>query len=154
MSSPSDTFECQWRPSRRLLAFYLIAQLCAISSSLVLGAPVALKLALILACLAHAGWAIPRKLLLSHPTTVLKIRYRGAGWSLWSPRFGWRPADVEADSLALPMAIVLRYRHEGQWWARSLCIPADSLDRDTHRRLRVRLKFARGRRGVPALAQA
>ena len=133
--------------------FYLGAQLCAICSSLALGAPFALKLALILACLAHAAWAIPRKVLLSHPAAAIRVRYREGVWALGSTAFGWRPIEVRADSIARPAAVMLRYRHPGQWWARSLCIPADSLDPDTHRRLRVRLKFARGRQGIPASAQ-
>ncbi|WP_426149995.1 hypothetical protein [Pseudomonas sp. DC3000-4b1] len=49
------------------------------------------------------------------------------------------------DSLALPALVIVRYRLAGQWWTRSACIPADALDPDTHRRLRLHLRWSRKR---------
>ena len=56
---------------------------------------------------------------------------------------------LAALGLALPLAVVLRFRLVGERRVRSLCIPRDALTRDAHRRLRVRLKFSRRRWAAP-----
>lgn len=145
MSSPSDVFECRWQPSRLLLAAYLIAQ------ALVLGS---LVLANILSwgrwlgallCLAHAAWCLPRQILLSHSAAFHGLRHSAEGWQLWSACSGWQSVQLQPDSLALPLAIILRFRLPEEKRVRGLCIPRDALARDVHRRLRVRLKFSRHR---------
>jgi toxin CptA len=57
--------------------------------------------------------------------------------------------QLRPDSLALPWAVVLHVRLPGERWVRGLCIPRDSLAREVHRRLRVRLKFSRRRWQAP-----
>ena len=47
--------------------------------------------------------------------------------------------------MALPQLVILRFRLADQRRVRSVCILRDSLDADTHRRLRLRLKFSRQR---------
>ena len=143
MSSPSNTFECRWQASRLLLAAYLLAQLFA------LGALLSLDLHYsslgVLVCLAHAAWVLPRHVLLTHRSSVRGLRRDESGWQLWSATRGWHGVQLRPDSLALPLIVVLRYRVPGQWWVRSICVPADSQAADLHRRLRVRLKFSRRR---------
>ena len=56
---------------------------------------------------------------------------------------------LSPDSLALPLAVVLRFRLVGERRVRGLCIPRDALTREAHRRLRVRLKFSRRRWAAP-----
>ncbi len=143
MSSPSNTFECRWQASRLLLAAYLLAQLFALGALLSLDLPYS-SLG-VLVCLAHAAWVLPRHILLTHRSSVRGLRRDESGWQLWSAARGWHGVQLRPDSLALPLIVVLRYRVPGQWWVRSICVPADSQAADLHRRLRVRLKFSRRR---------
>ncbi|TFF09096.1 hypothetical protein EXW72_09155 [Pseudomonas sp. BCA14] len=143
MSSPNSRFECRWRPSRLLLAAYLLAQLFALGSWPFLDLPYS-SLGMLL-CLAHAAWVLPRHILLTHRSSVRGLRRDEDGWHLFSDERGWHGVQLRPDSLALPLVVVLRYRVPGEWRVRSLCVPRDSQGADVHRRLRVRLKFSRRR---------
>ncbi len=143
MSSPSNRFECRWQASRLLLAAYLLAQSFALGSWLVLDLPYSSFG--ILVCLAHAAWIVPRHILLTHRSSVRGLRRDEDGWQLFSDERGWHAVQLRPDSLALPLVVVLRYRVQGEWRVRSLCVPRDSQVADVHRRLRVRLKFSRCR---------
>lgn len=99
----------------------------------------------LLLCLLHAAWTLPRAILLNHPKAFTALRHDERGWQLHNAVEGWVAVRLHPGSLALPLAVVLQFRRPGQWFSRGLCIPADSLAADRHRRLRVRLKFARRR---------
>ena len=143
MSSPSNRFECRWQASRLLLAAYVLAQLIALGSLLVLNLPYS-SLGILL-CLAHCAWVLPRQILLTHRSSIRGLRRDADGWQLLSAERGWHSVQLRPDSLALPLIVVLRYRVQGEWRVRSACVPRDSQDADVHRRLRVRLKFSRRR---------
>lgn len=145
MSSPSDRFECHWRPSRCLLAFYLAAAALASIAVVVADIPWPFRLLGIVLCLAHAAWYLPRSVLLSAGTAFRGLQHDEDGWRLWSPSAGWQPVQLRPDSLALPSVVVLRFRLAGRRRVRSLCIPRDALSHAEHRRLRVCLKFSRRR---------
>jgi toxin CptA len=149
VSSPSDGFECRWRPSRWLLAAYLLILALALLALLLADLPSGARLAGVLLCGLHAWWTVPRQLLLRSPTAVRGLRRDAAGWQLFSAAHGWQAVRLLPDSLALPGLIVLRYRHPGRWFSQGLCIPRDALPADQHRRLRVRLKFGRNRWAHP-----
>lgn len=149
MSSPSKLFHCRWHASRRLLATYLAALGLALFSLVLLDAPFAWRGLGMLICLAHAAWHLPRSLLLSHPHAWRALRRDAGGWALWNPAKGWQAVQLLPDSMALPGLVLLRFRLPGQLWPRSLCLPADTLGADEHRRLRVRLKFSRRRWAAP-----
>ena len=149
MSSPSDHFECHWRASRLLLAFYLAASALALLTILLIETSVWLRAAAAVTCLAHVAWVLPRQILLSHPAAFTGLRRDERGWQLYSPSAGWQAAQLRPYSLALPLVVVLYFRLSGEWRVRSLCIPCDALPHDLHRRLRVRLKFSRRRWAVP-----
>ena len=149
MSSRSDAFECHWRPSRRLLAVYLTLSFLAVLAILSADLPLWARCCAWLACALHALWHLPRQILLTAPQAITGLRLDGDGWQLWSEASGWRPVQLRPDSLALPWLVILRYRLSAPGWARGLCIPADSLDREQHRRLRVRLAFSRRRWAAP-----
>ncbi|MNF55533.1 hypothetical protein D3C84_369960 [compost metagenome] len=149
MSSPSNAFECHWRPSRRLLALYLSLQCLAILALLLAELPPWARIAGVLVCLGHAAWCLPRQILLNSPKAFTGLRLNEDGWQLWRAADGWRPVQMRPDSMALPVAVILRFRLRGQWWGRGLCIPADALDKEQHRRLRVRLGFSRRRWAEP-----
>ena len=145
MSNPSRLFECRWRASRQLLAAYLLAQAFALGAVSLLDIPLFAKVLGIFLCLTHAGWVMPRQVLLTHPRAFTRLRYSADGWQLWNPAQGWQAVQLRPDSLALPLIVVLRYRLAGERWVRSLCVPRDAQAADEHRRLRVRLKFSRRR---------
>ncbi|MGE7956642.1 protein YgfX [Pseudomonas sp. NPDC089530] len=149
MFSPSNTFECRWQPSRHLLAAYLLAQLFALGALLMLDIPPWARLLGGLVCLGHGAWALPRQILLSHPSAFSGLRRDADGWQLWRAGQGWQPVQLRPDSLALPMLVVLRFRLPGERWVRSVCVPRDAQAADVHRRLRVRLKFSRRRWAAP-----
>jgi toxin CptA len=144
VSSPSNpVFECRWQASRLLLAAYLLAQSFALGALLLLDLPYS-SLGLLL-CLAHAAWVVPRHIRLTHRSSIRGLRRDENGWQLWSAARGWHRVQLRPDSLALPLIVVLRYRVQGEWAVRSICVPSDSQAADVHRRLRVRLKFSRRR---------
>ena len=145
MSSPSDCFECQWQPSRGLLVLYLLLLAAALPALWLAAIPPWAALLGSLACLAHAWRALPGQILLSSEAAFVGLRHDAQGWQLRSRSGDWQPVELRRDSLALPLAVVLRFRLAGKRRVRGLCIPADALDAATHRRLRVRLKFSRRR---------
>jgi toxin CptA len=149
VSNPGKSFECRWRPSRLVLLLYLGVLALTVPALLAADIPLwcaGLGLAL---CLAHAAWVLPGPILLRDEGSFRGLRHDDSGWQLWNPRDGWQPVQLRPDSLALPLAVILRFRLEGERRIRSLCIPRDALDAQTHRRLRVRLKFARRRWAAP-----
>ena len=145
MSSPSNRFECQWRPSGYLLAACIAAHGLALLACLLLDLTVPFKGLAMVACLAHGAWVLPRQVLLSHPDAVTGLRRDEANWYLFTARHGWFAVQLRRDSIALPGLVILRFRRSGQWYSRSVCVPGDALAADQHRRLRVRLKFNRRR---------
>lgn len=132
-----------------MLAAYLIGQLLALVSLILLEIPAWLGLAGIVMCLAHAAWVLPRYILLSHRYAVTGLRRDATGWQLWCAAEGWKPVQLQRDSLALPGLVVLRFRWQGRRWVHGLCIPGDALEPVQHRRLRLRLKFSRRRWAAP-----
>jgi toxin CptA len=145
VSNRNDRFECHWRASRALCWGYGVTQLLAIGSIFTPQVTPLIGFALLVACLAHGVWVLPRHLLFTAPGAITGLRRSPAGWALYCREGGWRPARLMFDSLALPLLVIVRYRLPGQWWTRSVCIPADALDTDTHRRLRLRLRWSRKR---------
>ena len=145
MSSPSDGFECHWRPSRQLLVLYALVQGLALISLVLVDIPLWALLLGVAFCLLHAIWVLPQYILLSSPQAFSALRCTAEGWQLRSAAAGWQAIQLRRDSLALPLVVVLRFRLAGEWRVRALCIPRDAMTRDAHRRLRVRLKFSRRR---------
>ncbi|MFJ4347993.1 protein YgfX [Pseudomonas sp. NPDC089401] len=145
MSSPSDFFECRWQGSRLLLAAYLGCQVLALLALWLSALPWWLGLPVLAACIAHAGWAIPRRILLTDPHAVTGLRRDALGWKVFCRARGWQPVRLCRDSVALPGLVVLRFVRAGCWFGESQCVPRDALEAEQHRRLRVRLKFSRRR---------
>ncbi|MDH0097324.1 hypothetical protein L1F06_017115 [Ectopseudomonas hydrolytica] len=152
MSNPSDVFECRWQPSRGLLRLYLCVLFLALLAPWLAEIPVWLQVLSLPLCLAHAGWVLPRHFLLSSPEAIRGLRRDACGWHLWSAAKGWQAVQLRPDSLALPLAVVLRYRLPGQRFSRGLCIARDALAPEQHRRLRLRLKFSRRRWAEPGVS--
>ena len=149
MSNPSDFFECHWQASRLLLAVYLSALALALITLFVVELSLWASLLGASFCLLHASWVLPRQILLRHPAAFTGLRRDEEGWQLFNSRDGWQPVQLRPDSLALPLAVVLRFRLVGERRVRGFCTPRDALPREAHRRLRVRLKFSRRRWAAP-----
>ncbi|MER0043334.1 protein YgfX [Pseudomonas sp. MGal98] len=145
MSSPNKRFECDWRPSPRLLEIYLCAQALALLTLLFVEIPLWVCLLGVLACVGHAAWVLPRHVLLTHPAVFKRLRHDDEGWQVLRSGGQWQPVTLQPDSIALPRLVIVRFRLPGRSFTHSLCIPADAMPRDVHRRLRVRLKFSRQR---------
>ncbi|MFJ3075634.1 protein YgfX [Pseudomonas sp. NPDC087029] len=152
MSSPSESFECRWQGSRLLLTAYLACQVLAQMALWPSVLPWWCCLAVLAACIAHACWAIPRRILLNDNHAITGVRRDALGWRVFSRAQGWQPVRLCRDSVALPGLVVLRFVRAGRWFGQSQCVPRDALAADQHRRLRVRLKFSR-RRWAEALGQ-
>ncbi|AEB57553.1 Uncharacterised protein [Ectopseudomonas mendocina] len=152
MSNPSDVFESRWQPSRWLLRLYLSVLALALLAPWLADIPLWLKLLSPLPCLAHAAWVLPRHILLTAPQAITGLRRDALGWHLYSAANGWHAVQLRPDSLALPLAVVLRYRVPGQRIGRGLCIARDALAPEQHRRLRLRLKFSRRRWAEPGVS--
>ncbi|MGE8496384.1 MAG: protein YgfX [Pseudomonas sp.] len=149
MSSPSDSFECHWQPSRCLLALYLLLVMLAGWVLALIEAPGWVMAAALALCLGHVCWMLSRHLLPGSSRSFRRLRRDSSGWQLWSASAGWQPVQLRPDSLALPFAVVLRFRLAGERRVRGLCIARDAMAADMHRRLRVRLKFSRRRWAAP-----
>ena len=132
-----------------LAAFYILAQLLALATLILLPLPLWLAGLGVFACALHAWWVVPRHITGWHAQAFRGLRRDDSGWQLWSEANGWQPVQLRRDSLALPLIVLLHVRVPGQRWARSLCIPCDALPREAHRRLRVRLQFSRRRWAAP-----
>lgn len=132
-----------------MLALYLLVLSAATVALLALPVPLWLQCLGLLFCLAHAGWVIPVHILLCTEGAWCGLRHDESGWALWNRLEGWQPVQLRPDSLALPVAVVLRFRRPGQVFSRGVCIPRGSMPVEQHRRLRVRLKFSRGRWAEP-----
>ncbi|MFK3682510.1 protein YgfX [Pseudomonas sp. NPDC088890] len=145
MSSPSEHFECRWQGSRLLLTAFLACQALALMALWLSALPWWLAIVVLLIGIAHASWAIPRRILLTHPEAITGLRRDPQGWRLFSRAHGWQPVRLLPDSIALPRLVVLRFVREGRRISESQCIPKDALGVDQHRRLRLRLKFSRRR---------
>nr|WP_272890852.1 protein YgfX [Stutzerimonas sp. S1] len=132
-----------------LLGLYLLVQSLALTAVVLSAAPLAVKICLVVLCFAHAAWVVPRSILFCSAAAWRGLRHDDGGWSLWSQRGGWQPIQLRPDSMALPFAVVLRFRLPGRCATRGLCIPRDALSVAQHRRLRVRLRFSRNRWAAP-----
>lgn len=128
-----------------LLAAYLALLALALLAVWLAAVPVWVSLIATLLCAGHAFWVMPSVIRLTRPDAYTGLRHSPAGWQLRRVDGHWQPVQLCRDSLALPVAVVLRFRLPGERRVRGLCIPADAMEASAHRRLRVRLKFSRNR---------
>ena len=77
-----------------MLAAYLACLALALIVGVVVALPGWLKGLLVIASLAHACWAIPRRILLTHPGAVTGLRRESRGWHIYSRARGWQPARL------------------------------------------------------------
>lgn len=83
------------------------------------------------------------------------LRYRQqSGWQLWRAETGWQSVRVLAGSVVTGRLVVVCFCYAGERKRRSLVVPPDVLDADSHRRLRLWLRLVpltgRGAEWFPA----
>ncbi len=146
MQSLSDqAFLCFWQPSLKLSKLRLLVVLLAFLAVVLAAIGWPLKASLLCVLGVQVSVHLYRLQQQQRPCRRTGLRHSAQGWQLWSAEHGWRSIQLRADSMATPGLVLLRYRSAQQWFYRSAVIPADSLSQDSHRRLRVRLKFSRQR---------
>lgn len=141
----NQSFSCFWQPSVRLSVIVICVYGLAIAGLLLAHIPGLWKLSLALLLGLQMGYQYYLLRCSKTPAWRFGLRHSAQGWQLWTAQNGWRAVQLRADSIAVPALVLLRYRYAHQWLYRSALIPADCLPQDSHRRLRVRLKFSRRR---------
>ncbi len=134
-----------WQPSLRLSYIVIALHGLAAVAVWLAAVPGLLKLLLLSLLCGQVGWQLYCLCFRQQPARRQGVRHTAQGWQVWQPQHGWRAVQLRADSMALPSLVLLRYRYAHQWFYRSALIAADSLEQQSHRRLRVRLKFSRQR---------
>lgn len=120
------------KPSATARAMLLTLHLAGLAALLLALIPPEARLAggALLGASLYAAWRRPR---------APRLRARDDGTlERWRDN-AWVPLRLRADSVALPWIIVLRWR-EGRR-SHSLALPVDALPAETHRRLRVWLRW-------------
>ncbi|HZJ93369.1 MAG TPA: protein YgfX [Thiopseudomonas sp.] len=140
-----QNFSCFWQPSLRLSQAVLCVLLLACVAVVLAAIPFVVKLVVIVLLSVQIYSQLRCMRDYQQPALRRGVRRDSAGWQLWSAEQGWRSIQLRADSMAIPALVLLRYRYPHQWFYRSALIPFDSAPQDSHRRLRVRLKFSRQR---------
>ena len=145
MSSPAyiPPLRFDRRPSRHLLIVLISVHGLAL---LVLPPlPVAWWIKMFLAMAITVQWlAIWRRhAALTAPPAVTRLVWTGGNrWELLGGDGGWRTARLLPDAYIHPWLVVMRFlMEEGDMRRCAVVLPRDSLDPDSHRRLRVQLRL-------------
>jgi len=139
--APAAVLHCRIQPSRRLRVFSIFVHITALAVVVTLAwhRP---WLWLLLPPIAVSHYLCSRRVRLASPASIHALRWEGTSPELeWYCRDGRIVRGQLVSALTLGgHTVVLRLRPANRRLATSaLCLPADSLDPDTHRRLRVRL---------------
>lgn len=133
---------CFWLPSRLLVTVQAALALLAVLALAGSGLPVQAKAGLMFFCAAWTLLCLARDSYRRGPVCRTGLRYcKTAGWELWRSDSGWRSVQILAGSLVIRQLVIVRFRYAGQRRVRSLVLPADVLPADSHRRLRLWLRF-------------
>jgi len=114
----------------------------AIGAMLVVSAPWVLPLCL----LVIASWirAIARHALLASPCSFIALEVTGERSCALQRRTGeWIHGEIRRSTYVLPWLIVLHLAVEDHTFGTRVCLFSDSMSSASHRRLRMRLRWAR-----------
>ncbi len=76
------------------------------------------------------------------PTAIRRVYWQeGNHWILENGQAQKFEAVLLADSISLPYLVILNFKVHNRFWVKSVVLLQDSLDSDSFRRLRVRLKI-------------
>jgi toxin CptA len=144
-----DLFECHWRPSRVLLALYAGLQLACLLTLLLVDISWAARICGLVLCGLHMARVVPRDIRLTAGAAVTALRHDAKGWHVNSRKDGWLPVTLQPSSMALPLFAVLSFKRVGDRFGQTVILPFDALTATDHRRLRLHLRFGRGRWVAP-----
>jgi toxin CptA len=131
----------QLRPSYLLAAVLCVAHGTVIAILAVLPLPPWSRLALVPLVLASAVHHVRRDALLRAASSGTALQLKGDGAVLTTRAGNELVCKVLGDSFVTPYLTVLNLRPEGARFAHALIILPDSLETESFRRLRVRLKW-------------
>lgn len=139
-----DALELHPQPSRRLAALTLGAH----GTAVIVVVAAALKLpaiGLLLLPVAVSAMWYWRRQRYGSPADIVRLTCRADGswrWQRADGRVG--VGTLAASSVCTPAAVVLHLRRSDRWRSRAVLLLPDSLDPDSFRRLRARLRLAAG----------
>lgn len=129
-------------PSRLLAAMLGSAHVAAGAALWLAPVPVVDALACSVALSVHLAWIVRRHALRTEASALIELEVVDDGSVSVCTRAGLRRAyRVAGSSFVSPLLTVLNLRSEGGRWTHPVLIPADSLDADSFRRLRVWLRW-------------
>jgi hypothetical protein len=141
MSSPSYAapLRLERRPSRYLLSALLVVHGTALLVLILLPVVWWIKVPLALAVLAQGIVSWRRQLMLGSALATQRLVWTGgSSWELFNRDGAVRRARLLPGSYIHPWLVVLRFLTEDRQKC-AVVLPCDSLDPDSHRRLRVQL---------------
>lgn len=130
------------KPSRRLALVLCAAHAAVAGTSLVLGLPMPVKIALVLLIGTSWGICLYGPALLRSNDSVIGLELKDDGAVSFQTRSGeWREGRLLGSSFVSPYLTILNLRSEDRFLARHVVIVPDSVDAEEFRRLRVRLRW-------------
>lgn len=146
MSSPTSEppLHLELRPSSRLASAVLLVHGGALAILIPLALPPATLVALAAALLGSLTWLFPIHVSMRSAHAIRRLVWEPDGvWRLWTTNGNELTGNLLHTSYSHPQWVILNFQIEGQRRSRAVVILPDSLDRDTLRRLRARLRHAR-----------
>ena len=133
---------CFWQPSRFLLRAHLVLCVLALVALMMSGLPLMLKMPLIGLCLIWGVIRVVQGRQLGHASQCVGLRHeQRTGWQLWTAERGWQHVEVLSGSLVTWRLVIVRVRDVARGKRKTLLLPEDVLEHDSHRRLRLWLRL-------------
>ena len=135
------------RPSKQLAIFLLLSHGGAMAVLYALTLTPWVQWSLALMVIAYLVYNMRTHALLSAPSAIVE--------AVWSARGDWTLLNINGEALEArllpnsyvhPLLVLLNFQFLDMNRVRSLVLPADSLDQQTYRKLRVRLNLEKQRR--------
>ena len=137
-------FRVELAASRRFLWLLSAGHLGALAIGAVLAVSTPWLLPLCLLVASSWLWTLARHGLLRSRRSFIALELTGERACALQLRTGeWVQGEIQATSYVLPWLIVLHVAVEGRTVDPRVCLFADSMARESHRRLRMRLRWAR-----------
>jgi len=130
-----------WQPSSWLYLLMFLLLLLAVFALLSSALAIFYKALLLVFYTLYAvliGWRLAQ---FKQTQQVFGLRYAAKSWQLWTSQSGWQAIKLSAQTIVLPWLVIIYYRKVNQRFARALVIPEHVLDAESHRKLRVQLRF-------------
>lgn len=135
------------QPSTWLLVYLIIAHIISLMVLLPLAIPAWSKMLLATIIIFSVVISLRRHALLVDGGAIVRVCWGEDAWELELADRRTLQATLLPDSYVSTFCVVLGFRGRRLWQHRYLVLAPDSLDADTFRRLRVRLRLEGGRRG-------